>query len=350
MTSARTTRNRPVLIHHDRPNDNFTMIANEVMRDKRLTPIEAAILWRLMSHTGGWHFSADTLSAEWPGLSKRGAETAIRGLRRYGYVHRIIARTGNRLGTELHLFPSAPEVCGLGGCQDCDLAEPLPAQPCDPTKVTGQDDQPKHPVSAGRSDRALSDGHRVRGHIEEHVVEEHKEEHPGVSLSTEPDRRAAPAVTATAALPPHARAVAARLRAAGLSAGEREIHLLVKELKNLAKRSFTAYLHAIPAADLAVMLDEARQAGARAADREQTKAIMRAIAAVPPCDHGMPGGNLPWPTTGIPRCALCRAGVPAEVEHELTPAEIEAAKAQREETERRFADIRGRAAGERRAG
>lgn len=108
------------LTQHNPPNKNFAIIFNEVLRDPRLTAAEAGILCRLLSHVEGWRFNADRLAAEWPGLSKRGAVAAMRGLRNHGYIHRVVTHAGTRrIRTELHLFSTSTPVCGLHGCQDC---------------------------------------------------------------------------------------------------------------------------------------------------------------------------------------------------------------------------------------
>jgi hypothetical protein len=159
-------------IYQTRPNDHFTIIANDVLRDKRLTTDAAAILFRLASHKDGWHFTAATLAAEWPGLSNRAAERAIRLLRDCGYIHRIVTRRGQRLATTLIMITPATGNCETSGCQDCS----------DPAVLWGHksagSERPAETTVCNQpgtvSDPAVSDGLKLLGHIEDHQVEDHR--------------------------------------------------------------------------------------------------------------------------------------------------------------------------------
>lgn len=111
------------LIHHLHGQSNYTLIDNAVLRDKRLTPTGTGVLVRLASNVPGWRFNAELLAKEWNGLTRNGAEVAIRDLSRHGYIHRVIVRNGNRLATQLHLFIPASSDCRIPGCQSCDPAK-----------------------------------------------------------------------------------------------------------------------------------------------------------------------------------------------------------------------------------
>jgi hypothetical protein len=316
------------LTQHNPPNKNFAIIFNEVLRDPRLTAAEAGILCRLLSHVEGWRFNADRLAAEWPGLSKRGAVAAMRGLRNHGYIHRVVTHAGTRrIRTELHLFSTSTPVCGLHGCQDCATRAEAETQLCDRTELRGQSDQAKQGVSAGGSDRAVPCGHTTARTSTRRpsFQEDHKED--DLSLSG------------------LGRRIAARLRTAGAAdVGEREIQAIEGEIKSRAKGPVTAYLRAIPDDDLLTMLDEHRASVAehqrqqQAAAEAATEAAARAaeIAALPVCDHGTPAGMTPLHAGLLPRCPLCRKGL-ADDGEAFTPASRDVI----EEARRKLAGMRG---------
>lgn len=52
-------------------------------------------------------------------------------------------------------------------------------------------------------------------------------------------------------------------------------------------------------------------ADVKAARAEQVEEQIRELQRTnPPCEHDMPGGRIPHPTTGLPLCPMCRDGRP----------------------------------------
>lgn len=75
-------------------NSGFTTIANETLRDSRLSATELGILVRLLSNAQGWTMSIEVLARyERTGIEK--TRTALRNLENAGYLNRERKRRAN---------------------------------------------------------------------------------------------------------------------------------------------------------------------------------------------------------------------------------------------------------------
>jgi hypothetical protein len=99
-------------IHRSHPDDHFTIIPNETLRDQRLSYNARGVLMELLSHVDGWETNADALSqlarrrrGERPGEGRRALRSVFAELEELGYlVRRKERREGGRFVTTLDLF------------------------------------------------------------------------------------------------------------------------------------------------------------------------------------------------------------------------------------------------------
>lgn len=99
-------------IHRSHPDDHFTIIPNETLRDRRLSYNARGVLMELLSHVDGWETNADALSqlarkhrGERPGEGRRALRAAFTELEQLGYlVRRKERRERGRFVTTFDLF------------------------------------------------------------------------------------------------------------------------------------------------------------------------------------------------------------------------------------------------------
>ena len=117
-------------IHRSHPDENFTILPNEALRDQRLSYTARGILTELLSHSDGWETNADAL---WKlaqknrggktGEGRRAIRAAFAELEEYGYlVRRKVQSEKGRFVTTLELYDD-PSRRGAGsGTSVWDLA------------------------------------------------------------------------------------------------------------------------------------------------------------------------------------------------------------------------------------
>ena len=99
-------------IHRSHPDEHFTIIPNETLRDQRLSYNARGVLMELLSHVDGWETNADALSqlarrhrGERPGEGRRALRSVFAELEELGYlVRRRERREGGKFVTTLDLF------------------------------------------------------------------------------------------------------------------------------------------------------------------------------------------------------------------------------------------------------
>lgn len=87
-----------------RPEQQFAMVPNETIRDKRLSFRARGVLAYVLSHTDGYHVTADTVAEE--GTEGRDAvRSAWRELESFGYLRRITVQGDDgRFSTIVEVF------------------------------------------------------------------------------------------------------------------------------------------------------------------------------------------------------------------------------------------------------
>lgn len=97
-------------VHQMRHEAHFTILANEAIRDGRLSGLARSVLMELISRPPGWQTNADQM---WRQARKdrgdraegrRAFRAAFAELEEFGYLHRKPERINNRIETVLHLF------------------------------------------------------------------------------------------------------------------------------------------------------------------------------------------------------------------------------------------------------
>jgi hypothetical protein len=97
-------------VHHMRHEAHFTILANEAIRDGRLSGLARSVLMELISRPPGWQTNADQM---WRQARKdrgdraegrRAFRSAFAELEEFGYLIRKPERINNRIETVLHLF------------------------------------------------------------------------------------------------------------------------------------------------------------------------------------------------------------------------------------------------------
>lgn len=99
-------------IHRSRPDQNFTILPNETLRDQRLSYTARGVLVELLSHVDGWETNADALSelarrhrGSKTGEGRRAIRAAFTELEQLGYLVRHKQRAGKgRFVTTLALY------------------------------------------------------------------------------------------------------------------------------------------------------------------------------------------------------------------------------------------------------
>ncbi|MFG2001629.1 helix-turn-helix domain-containing protein [Spirillospora sp. NPDC048911] len=106
-------------IHRSSPDEHFTIIPNETLRDQRLSYTARGVLIELLSHADGWQTTADDLSemarrhrGEKRGEGRRGIRNAFKELVDHGYIVR------RRLKDESGKFVTVLEVFDTPGHGD----------------------------------------------------------------------------------------------------------------------------------------------------------------------------------------------------------------------------------------
>lgn len=145
-----------VLVHKDRPQDNFVIIPNGTVRDATISYLARGLLADMLSRPPGWRFTAEDMSRSAPGAGLRAVTSAFRELRTAGYLHRVVLSEGRgKLRPDLQVYMLLV-ACHTRGCQDCPAV--------DHADLRRRINQGKGPVSAGRIDGAVIAGHRPTGH------------------------------------------------------------------------------------------------------------------------------------------------------------------------------------------
>lgn len=97
-------------VHHMRHEAHFTILANEAIRDGRLSGLTRSVLMELISRPPGWQTNADQM---WRQARKdrgdraegrRAFRTAFSELEEFGYLRRELKHNGKRVETVMHLF------------------------------------------------------------------------------------------------------------------------------------------------------------------------------------------------------------------------------------------------------
>lgn len=97
-------------VHHMRHEAHFTILANQAIRDGRLSGLARSVLMELISRPPGWQTNADQM---WRQARKdrgdraegrRAFRAAFAELEEFGYLFRRTERINNRIETVLHLF------------------------------------------------------------------------------------------------------------------------------------------------------------------------------------------------------------------------------------------------------
>jgi hypothetical protein len=111
-----------LIIHRMRHEANFSIFANEAIRDGRLSGLARSVLMELLSRPDGWQTNADAMWRK--ARSERGDRAegrrafraAFAELEEFGYLTRTKRRDGNRYVTVMDLFhlPQDPDFRGTG--------------------------------------------------------------------------------------------------------------------------------------------------------------------------------------------------------------------------------------------
>ncbi len=103
-----------------RPDTHFTILRNDVLRDKRLSYRARGLLAAILSRPDNWSIRADQLAIE--SKEGRGAvRTALQELRECGYLKTIVRKVeGGRFVTEQIVFDTPQEFAD----QDLDVIQP----------------------------------------------------------------------------------------------------------------------------------------------------------------------------------------------------------------------------------
>lgn len=97
-------------VHQMRHEAHFTILANEAIRDGRLSGLARSVLMELISRPPGWQTNADQM---WRQARKdrgeraegrRAFRTAFSELEEFGYLRRELKHNGKRVETVMHLF------------------------------------------------------------------------------------------------------------------------------------------------------------------------------------------------------------------------------------------------------
>lgn len=99
---------------------NFTMISNQIFKDKRLSFQAIGFLCNVLSLPDTWHFSINGLSAIHSNSGRRVVESCLFELEWYGYFKRVFQRKSNGQ------FDS-PDYMFFDESQKPDFCEPLPS-------------------------------------------------------------------------------------------------------------------------------------------------------------------------------------------------------------------------------
>ncbi|MGW1866143.1 helix-turn-helix domain-containing protein [Streptomyces mauvecolor] len=142
----------------------FTVLGNEVLRDRRLSFTARGLLAYLLSLPDGAREDVRTLADKNPGLGRRGVSKALDELVEYGYyIRRTVRDDGSgQVRTETYVFDS-PQA-------DCAAPLPTPAGPGEaetgkagafPKGNKNPEEEPTHPVPATAT--AVPQAGRVEG-------------------------------------------------------------------------------------------------------------------------------------------------------------------------------------------
>ncbi|WP_418346212.1 helix-turn-helix domain-containing protein [Rhodococcus pyridinivorans] len=154
------------------PTDNFTMIPNAWIRDRRLSRRARGLLIELMSHRPGWKTSVATLAKTGP-EGEAAIKSAIKELETIGYLERHIDtdQRGRRTGTRYIITTPPEETCSSAPSGENRLMDTDPSGGNHPMDTTKTDDSPLDdfpPVA----DQPTKKNTLQEDHLEEEVQEE----------------------------------------------------------------------------------------------------------------------------------------------------------------------------------